>query len=76
MTVMYLGPDLKGIVRHNQIFTYHPESVIEQARQVCGLADHLFVPMDEVVSRKNELRRPGSFLFLIYQKTEKAENGR
>ena len=72
MTLMYLGPDLEGIVRHNQIFTYRPEKVIKQAREVCGLADHLFVPMDEVVSCKNELRRPGSFLCLTYQKIKEA----
>ena len=76
MTVMYLGPDLKGIVRHNQIFTYHPKVVIEQACGVCGLAKDLFVAMDNIVSSKNELRRRGSFLSLTYQKTEKAESDR
>lgn len=76
MTVMYLGPDLKGIVRHNQIFTYHPEKVIEQAGMVCGLAKHLFVEMDNIVIQKNELRRSGSFLNLTYQKIEKAERNR
>lgn len=72
MTVMYLGPDLKGIVRHNQIFAYQPEKVIEQASGVCKLARHLFVPMDDIVSRKKELGRPDSFLSLAYQKVEKS----
>lgn len=76
MTFMYLGPDLKGIVRRNQIFTYHPEKVIGQACEVCGVAKRLFVPMDNIVSCRNELRRPGSFLSLSYQKTEKAEKNR
>ncbi len=76
MTVMYLGPDLKGIVRHNQIFTYHPENVIGQACGICCLARRLFVPMDDIVSCRNELRRPGSFLSLAYQKIEKAERNR
>lgn len=76
MTVMYLGPDLKGIVRRNQIFAYQPEKVIEQASEVCELVRHLFVSMDNIVSKKNELRRPGSFLDLTYQKIEKAEKNR
>lgn len=76
MTFMYLGPDLKGIVRRNQIFTYQPKEVIEQASDVCELAKHLFVSMDNIVSKKNELRRQGSFLYLAYQKVEKAEKNR
>lgn len=76
MTVMYLGPDLKGIVRHNQVFTYQPEEVIGKASEVCELARHLFVSMDNIVSKKNELRRQGSFLNLTYQKIEKAERNR
>ena len=76
MTFMYLGPELKGVVRHNQIFTYHPEKVIGQACGICSLARHLFVSMDNIVSCKNELRRAGSFLSLAYQKTEKKEKDR
>ncbi|MCM1045635.1 MAG: hypothetical protein NC417_09005 [Candidatus Gastranaerophilales bacterium] len=76
MTVMYLGPDLKGIVRHNQIFAYHPEEVIGRACEVCGLARHLFVPMENIVPQKKELARQGSFLNLSYQKIKKAEKNR
>lgn len=76
MTVMYLGPGLKGIVRHNQTFTYQPEEVISKASEVCNLASHLFVSMDDIVSKKCELRRMGSFLNLTYQKMEKAEKNR
>lgn len=70
---MYLGPNLKGIVRHNQIFTYLPEEVIKQACAIEPLAMHLFVNMDEIVAYKNELRTDGSFLNLAYQKVRKQE---
>lgn len=70
MTTMYLGPDMKGIVRHNQIFTYHPEKVIEQACGISPLARHLFVSMDNIVSCKKELSKSGSFLNLANQKVE------
>jgi hypothetical protein len=69
---MYIGPDLKGIVRRNQIFTYYPENVIRQAGEVSPLTKHFFVPMGDVVTRKNELRRTGSFLNIAYQKIMKA----
>lgn len=73
---MYMGPNLKGIVRHNQIFTYDPVNVIEQACDINPLAKHLFVQMDDIVCSKKELGRMGSFLNLIYQKIEKAEKSR
>lgn len=71
MTYMYIGPDLKGIVRHNQIFAYKPDEVIEKACEQNKLAKHLFVQMENIVESKNELRRPGSFLSIAYEKVEK-----
>ena len=72
MTYMYLGPDLKGIVRHNQIFTYKPDEVIEKACEQNKLAKHLFVQMENIVENKKELRRLGSFMSIAYKKVEKA----
>lgn len=71
--VIYLGPDIKGIVRKNQIFTYWPENVIEQACEINILAKYLFVPMKNVVQSRNELRRQDSFLYLAYQKVKKGK---
>jgi hypothetical protein len=68
---MYLGPDLKGIVRKNQIFTYHPDRVIEEACGISPLAKHLFVEMDNIAEIKKELNREGSFLNLTYKKIQK-----
>lgn len=72
MSTMYIGPDLKGIVRHNQIFTYYPEKIIEKAREINPLAGYMFIQTEKVVISKNELRREGSFLSLIYKKIEKS----
>lgn len=69
--IMYIGPDIRGVVRKNQIFTYQPEEVINQASAIDGLAKHLFVPMDDIVGKKNELRRQGSFLNVAYRQLEK-----
>lgn len=69
--VMYIGPDIRGIVRKNQIFTYQPEEIIEQAAAIYGPAKYLFVPMDDIVKKKEELRRQGSFLNTVYRQLEK-----
>ena len=71
MTYMYIGPDLKGIVRHNQVFTYKPDEVIGNACEQNKLTKHLFIQMENIVESKNELRRPGSFLSIAYEKVEK-----
>ncbi len=77
MTIMYLGPDLKGIVRQNQIFAYFPEKVMERACEVSPLARALFVSMEDIVQSKKELRREGSFLCLAYRKVKKeVDHGR
>jgi hypothetical protein len=69
---MYVGPDLNGIVRRNQIFTYHPDRVIDEACGVNPLARHLFVDMADIVEVKKELVRQGSFLNITYRKLMKA----
>ena len=55
MTVIYLGPDLKGIVRKNQVFRYEPKEVIESAKKVNTLAENLFVTLEQ--SPGDEKRR-------------------
>lgn len=71
MTYIYIGPNLKGIVRRNQVFTYKPEKIIEQACELNKLAGNMFIPMDKIVESKEELRRSGSFLNIAYEKIEK-----
>lgn len=71
MTYMYIGPDIKGVARHNQIYTYKPDAVIARACEVHPLAMHLFVPMDTIVESKRELKREGSFLFIANEKIKK-----
>lgn len=70
--IIYIGPDISGVVRKNQIFTYNPKEVIERATAVYAQANIFFVPMDESRNKKNELCRQGSFLNLTYKKFEKA----
>ena len=72
MTVIYLGPDLKGIVRKNQVFRYEPKEVIESAKKVNTLAENLFVTLDKVPETRKEIAREGSFLNITYAKIEKA----
>lgn len=64
---IYIGPDIRGVVARNQIFTYRPEAVIAKASVVEPLAKYLFVPMDDIVNKKRELDRRGSLLNKAYQ---------
>lgn len=70
--IIYIGPDIRGVVRKNQIFTYNPKGVIERATAVYAQANIFFVPMDVIREKKSELRRQGSFLNITYQKMKKA----
>lgn len=74
--VMYIGPDIKGIVRKNDVYTYVPEAVIEQVAAVYDPARQLFIPMDNIVEEKKSLSRTGSALNLIYSTLEKKTGGR
>lgn len=66
---MYLGPDIPGVVLRNQIFTYKPDAIIEEARGKCELAKYLFVPMTNIVKAKNDLREQGSIINAAFIKT-------
>ena len=65
--VMYIGPDIKGIVKKNEIFLYYPQMTIEQVQQKYEPAGELFVSMDDIVEKRRERDRTGSALNLIYQ---------
>lgn len=69
--IMYIGPELNGITRANQIFNYDPVAVKEAAGKVEPLTRYLFVELDNIVSAKKELHTPGSLLFLAYERTIK-----
>ncbi len=69
--IMYIGPELEGITRANQIFNYEPEAIKAAAEKVEPLSRYLFVDLDNIVSAKKELHTKGSLLFLAYEKTIK-----
>lgn len=69
--IMYIGPEIEGLVRKNQIFTYRPDDIVKKAAEIYAPAKHFFVSMDDIVAMKNELRRQGSFLNTAYKQIEK-----
>lgn len=74
--VMYIGPGIRGIVRKSEVFTYMPETVIEQVAAIYGPARQMFVSMDNIVEKKKEMNRGGSALNLIYNMLEKYAGGK
>lgn len=68
---VYIGPTIRGLVKKNQIFTYAPKEIMEKAREVSGYTAYLFVKMDDIVSKRNELRTKGTLLNISYEKVKK-----
>ena len=69
--IVYIGPTMKGIVKKNQIFTYEPQEVIERAQRVSMYASYLFVKMNDIVEKRDELRKEGTLLNISYKIVEK-----
>lgn len=69
--VMYIGPTIRGLVKKNQIFTDEPGEIMEKAEKVSVYTGYLFVRMDDIVSKKNELRKQGTLLNISYEKVKK-----
>ncbi len=68
---IYLGPEIRGVVRRNQMFLDTPSEVIEKAKEICEQAKYLFVKMDDILPAKKELKRENSFLDIAYKETYK-----
>lgn len=68
---MYIGPDVKGVVEKNQIFTFDPEDKKKEAEKIYAPAVKLFVDIKDITVKRNELRREGSYLELVYRNFEK-----
>lgn len=73
--VMYIGPDVKSVVAKNQMFTYDPEKCKEKVAEIYKPAKELFVDVEELAEKRNELKREGSYLNLIYKNFEKKLGG-
>lgn len=68
MTVMYLGPEIRGVVRHKQVFSYDANDVITEACEKEPLSKYLFVDMKDIASKKRELEEPGSLMNVAFKK--------
>ena len=73
--IMYIGPDVKGVVGKNQIFTFDPEDKKKEVEKVYSPAVKHFVESKDITAKRNELRREGSYLELLYRNFEKKLGG-
>lgn len=73
--IMYVGPTIRGVVRKNQVFNYAPDEIIAKASERSQTAKYLFVKMDEIVEKKQELRREGSLLYAAYKTLDDGKEG-
>lgn len=73
--IMYIGPDVKGVVSKSQIFTYDPKDKKEQVKEKYEPAEKFFVDVDDLAKKRKELKRKGSYLELLYRNFEKKLGG-
>lgn len=66
--VIYLGPEIRGVVKRNQVFSYDAADVKAKAAQVSELTQYLFVAMDDVAAAKKELKTQGSLMEIAFKK--------
>lgn len=69
---MYLGPIVKGVTRRNQIFNYDPQRIIDTVTAIEPTAKYLFVDLEDISAKKQELMKPDSVMAQAYTKLEKA----
>lgn len=69
--IAYIGPTIRGLVKKNQIFTYEPKEIIEKAQKVSMYTGYLFVGMDDIVEKRNELKKQGTLLNISYEIVKK-----
>ncbi len=65
--IVYIGPTLRGLVKKNQIFTYYPKEIVEKAEKVSVYTKYLFIRMDDIVEKRNELREQGTLLNISFK---------
>lgn len=73
---MYIGPDVKGVVSKNQIFTFDPEDKEKEVEKIYAPAVKFFVDIKDITAKRNELRKEGSYLELLYRNFEKKLGGK
>lgn len=75
--IVYIGPTIRGLVKKNQIFTYEPKEIMKKAGNVSMYTGYLFVRMDDIVEKRNEMREQGTLLNISYKIVHReVENGR
>lgn len=69
--IVYIGPTIKGVVYHNQIFNYNPAGIMTKAAEVCESSRRLFVNIENIVQSRYDVRITGSVLNVAYKDTLK-----
>ena len=69
--IMYIGPEVRGVVGKNEVFTYDPKEKKEKVKAIYEPAEKFFVDMEHLTEKRNELRRTGSYMDLLYKNFEK-----
>lgn len=64
--IMYIGPDVKGVVKRNQIFTYDPKEIKEKVKGMYAPAVELFAKMEDAPEQRRLAYKEGTLLNITY----------
>lgn len=64
--IMYIGPDVKGVVKRNKIFTYDPKEIKEKVKGMYTPAVELFVKMEDAPEQRRLAHKEGTLLNITY----------
>ena len=73
--VMYLGPTIRGVVRNGTVFSGGIPKNLSEFTAKNPIANHLIVPLPEIVNTKAALNAEGTVEAIAYQRIEKIVKG-
>lgn len=75
MQVIYIGPTIPGLVERNRIYLGHLPEEVTQRRIEDPYFGRLFVPVDQLITARQEMETPGSVLAVSFKKVSESLKG-
>ena len=70
-TVIYIGPDIKGVVKKNTIFNNGITKGLKKKMEEKPMIGGLIIPIEQLADANMQLLKKGSVLNTLYKKVEK-----
>lgn len=72
-SLMYLGPTIRGVVKHGAIFTGKIPGTLDEFRKKKPIINNLIVPLSELLEAKKALSEEGTIEHVAFKQLEEQE---